>query len=270
MPDPGKGGSMSLEEKIRDYYRAFYRDQLGHPDWRERVESRLNEEERFAAPVINKLERVLNISFRGRRVLVVGAGTGAEFIELHRRGAMVHGIEPNSLGIEIIREKCRISGIPGERVKEGMAEKLPYDDETFDFVYCYTVLEHVASVEASLKSMLRVLRVGGHLFVEAPNYRMPYEPHYKMMMPTFLPRVFQKLYLRLCGRPPGFIDRLNYINRRVLLDRMRHMPVLTVQILDDFPESFCRWTNPFYLFMRAFGMERDFWLVFLKLSSRRK
>ncbi len=261
---------MDLNDKIRNYYTSYYHDQLGFTDWKSRVEARLNEEELFAKPVIDKLEKVLDYSFQGKKVLVVGAGTGAELFELNRRGAEAYGIEPNPLAVEILKDKCKLTNISRERIRKGVAETLPYKDDEFDFVYCYTVLEHVASVRRSLKSMFRVLKAGGRMFLETPNYWMPYEPHYKIIIPTILPRPFQKLFLRLSGRPTKFIDSINYISRRLIMDTMRHMPSLTIQIFDDFPKHFCRWSNPIYLLMRVFNMERDFWFIFLKLPERRR
>jgi len=82
------------------------------------------------------------------KLLDVGCGSG--WAERHIFPVDYHGIDP------AIKE-------PTERLKKGFAEKLPYADDSFDSVLCYSVLQHVADPEASLAEMRRVLRVGGHV-----------------------------------------------------------------------------------------------------------
>lgn len=48
-----------------------------------------------------------------------------------------------------------------EHVKNMNILKLPYEDNTFDFVICNHVLEHIADDLEAMKELRRVLRVGG-------------------------------------------------------------------------------------------------------------
>ncbi len=260
---------MAAEELIRQYYKLYYCDSLGLKDWQQRIDARLDEERNFASTAINNLEEVLQYDFSGKKVLVVGAGTGAEFVALHKKGAEVYALEPDTEAVEILKLKCLDNNISSERVVESFAENIPYPDNKFDMVYCYTVLEHVQNVEKSLLEMVRVAKVGGYVFVETPNYQMPYEPHYKILMPTFLPGILLKLYLFLRRRPTGFINTVNFISRRQILNITRHLPVVTLQILHDYPVSYARKTNPFYLLTCYLGIERDLWFVLVKKPSRR-
>ena len=52
-----------------------------------------------------------------------------------------------------------------ERVETGGAESLPFDDATFDFVYCSNVLDHTRDADAVLSEIARVLRPNGHLLL---------------------------------------------------------------------------------------------------------
>jgi 2-polyprenyl-3-methyl-5-hydroxy-6-metoxy-1,4-benzoquinol methylase len=260
---------MTGEELIRQYYKSYYCDELGLRDWKQRVEARVHEEEHFALPVISTLEQVLNYIFSGKKVLVVGAGTGAEFVALYKKGAEVYGLEPNNNAVDILKTKCEKHGIDFSRVVRGTVEKLPYPDESFDFVYCYTVLEHVQDVNKALLEMVRVTSVGGKIFIATGNYRIPYEPHYKIFMPTFLPKIFIKWYLWLRRRPTAFIDTVNFILCNKLLDIIRRMPVITLQILHDFPEGFARKSNFFYLFIRYLGLEKNLWFILVKRANKR-
>lgn len=200
-----------IETRLRQYYEDYYRVDLSLRDWRERIEYRLDEEANFAEPNIRKVEEWLGLDFAGQRVLVVGAGTGAESIVLHQRGAEVHGIEPYDKAMAILNLKAELYGLPPARFQQAVAEHIPHPDETFDFIYCYTVIEHVQDVEATIDEMLRVCKTGGLVFIQTPDYRFPYEAHYKIDRPAFSPRWLTALRLRLQGRSAAFLNTVNFV-----------------------------------------------------------
>jgi len=51
---------------------------------------------------------------------------------------------------------------------QAVGESLPFVDEAFDIVYCCAVLEHVPQPEVIIQEMHRVLKWGGHIYVEIP------------------------------------------------------------------------------------------------------
>jgi SAM-dependent methyltransferase len=108
-----------------------------------------------------------------RSALDVGAGVGhwaTLLLPLLALEATVIGIERDPRWITKAQERAAGLGI-GDRCRyvEGVAESLPYDDETFDLVTCQTVLIHVADVSLVIGEMVRVLRPGGLLLVAEPN-----------------------------------------------------------------------------------------------------
>jgi SAM-dependent methyltransferase len=52
---------------------------------------------------------------------------------------------------------------------KGNAEAMPFDNASFDVIYCTEVLEHVLDPRAVLVEMRRVLKPGGHIVVSIPN-----------------------------------------------------------------------------------------------------
>jgi len=48
-------------------------------------------------------------------------------------------------------------------------ERFPYESGSFDLVICNHVLEHLKSYMWTLSEMIRVVRVGGYLFLGVPN-----------------------------------------------------------------------------------------------------
>jgi ubiquinone/menaquinone biosynthesis C-methylase UbiE len=98
----------------------------------------------------------------GKDALDVGCGTGRNTIKLVDGGARVTGIDA-SAGM-LARGRERVGGRAKLRVHD-LAAPLPFDDGSFDVVVCTLVLEHVPSLEASLKAIARVTKVGGVVVV---------------------------------------------------------------------------------------------------------
>ncbi len=57
----------------------------------------------------------------------------------------------------------------GNRFVVGTAERLPFEDDTFDVVTCQTVLIHVADAAAVIGEMRRVARPGGVVLLAEPD-----------------------------------------------------------------------------------------------------
>ena len=206
----------NIVELMSNYYENFYKNELGLPDWQERIKLRLNEEENYCSRFIDWFEDWFDYDFSGKKVLVVGCGTGGELVNFKNKGADIYGIEPNKNALTISHLKAAQSDIPKENITNGYSENLPYDENQFDFIYCYTVLEHVADVEKSINEMVRCAKVKGKIFIETPDYRQLYEGHYKLPLPMFLPIWMNKIIVRFFRRPSDFLDTINKVNSRQL------------------------------------------------------
>ncbi len=110
---------------------------------------------------------------------------------------------------------------------------MQFNNNSFDFVYCYTVIEHVQNVEQSIKEMIRVTKKGGYIYINCPDYRFIWEPHYKIYLPLFLPRIFSRFILRLLGRQTDFFNSLQLINAKKLINIFRKYQVTALQIFGE-------------------------------------
>ena len=97
------------------------------------------------------------------RILDVGCGTGANLLLLAKYGD-AEGVDVSADALAFCRER----GI--DKVKQGVAEQLPYDDRTFDLVTALDVVEHMDDDLAGLKEMYRVLRPGGRVLIFVPTF----------------------------------------------------------------------------------------------------
>jgi len=104
-----------------------------------------------------------HITDRRPRILDVGCGTGANLLMLSKYG--------DAEGVDISEDAlafCRERGL--ENVKLGAAEKLPYEDGTFDLVTALDVVEHLDDDLGGLREMRRVLRPGGRVLLFVPTF----------------------------------------------------------------------------------------------------
>jgi SAM-dependent methyltransferase len=94
----------------------------------------------------------------GMRVLDVGCGPGGLTRELvDRIGAdAVAAIDPSPPFVRACRERN-----PGVDVREGVAEALPFDDDSFDAALASLVVGFLQDADAGARQMVRVTRPGG-------------------------------------------------------------------------------------------------------------
>lgn len=95
-------------------------------------------------------------------VLDVGSGPG----ELARRLA---SIGHQASACDCLPEQDWAHGGTVSYRKCDLAAGLPYPDESFEYVVCLEVIEHVEDPMALCRELKRVLRQGGRLFISTPN-----------------------------------------------------------------------------------------------------
>jgi SAM-dependent methyltransferase len=100
------------------------------------------------------------------RALEVGCGDGFFTGQLAERGCDAIGIDLSPVGVEAAQKR-----FPKARFQvHDLTRPMPFDDGSFDFVWCSEVLEHLFSPLAVLEEIRRVLRPGGRARLTVPYH----------------------------------------------------------------------------------------------------
>lgn len=236
-----------LEKKLKKYYKNYYYHELGLPNWEDWVSFRISEEN-FELEKISRLEKITG-KFKNKKLLDVGCGTGGFLKIAKQKGAIIFGLEPEKTAVDI----CRIKGLAN--IKLGFSEKLPFQNDYFDIVYCYTVLEHVDNVSKSLEEMVRVTKKNGKVYIQTPNYLSCYEGHYKVFWLPLFPKKLASIYLKLRGRNSNFIKTINYITPNLLKKYLLKLPVTYKFIKHEDKRTKGILSIPLLVFYTAFNID---------------
>ncbi len=117
----------------------------------------------------NAIENTLK-QFSGN-FLDIGAGTGYAIYKADSLGFDAYGIEPCPNEHGVADEKLKKIQ---NKIQQGFAEKLPFNDRFFEVVYASHSLEHFTDPDKGLTEMTRVLKDGGLAIIIVPTGLMSF------------------------------------------------------------------------------------------------
>jgi ubiquinone/menaquinone biosynthesis C-methylase UbiE len=101
-------------------------------------------------------------------ILDIGSGGGFPMIELAERfgeSCQVYGLDPLVETNMMIREKIRLKEIRNASIIQGVAEKIPFEDNFFGLLTSNNGLNNVQDIGKTLKECFRVCRSSGQMVV---------------------------------------------------------------------------------------------------------
>ena len=132
----------------RKYTREYF-DEI--EDYRYRVE-----------PFIHQFAQFTR--FRGKKVLEIGVGAGTDHVQFARAGALLSGIDLTEEGVAMVKKRLALEGLHSD-LRRSDAENLPFDDNSFDYVYSWGVLHHTPDTEKAVSEVYRVCKPGGRVCI---------------------------------------------------------------------------------------------------------
>lgn len=156
--------------------------------------------EPFLEPILRKmrLKQVLPYlkQYPNCRLLDIGCGWEAKLL------MSVESIISTGVGVDFKAPSINTNKI--QTLSLTLDKKLPFEDQSFDFITMLAVMEHLENDEAILKECARLLKPGGGLLITVPSW-------YAKPILEFL-----SFKLKLIN-PSEILDHKRYYNREDLI-----------------------------------------------------
>ena len=104
--------------------------------------------------------------FQGKKCFDAGCGNGRGALFMLRHGAShVTAYDFSSKNVETTEKFTKHFGFSNVRCVQGSLESIPFEGESFDFVWCNGVIMHTGKPDKCLSEVARILGVGGNLWL---------------------------------------------------------------------------------------------------------
>ena len=100
-----------------------------------------------------------------RTAIDVGAGTGRHTMVLARRGVAVTAVDLSPEMLAVAREKAARAGFEIDFRIGSLDDRLPADDDQFDFLVCALTISHIPDIEHAVRECARVVRTRGSILI---------------------------------------------------------------------------------------------------------
>jgi len=124
-----------------------------------------NESKNVLLNIFEKNNQSIDL-IKNKSVLDMGCGSGRFTIALAQLGAqMVTGIDLGKTGISVGRKISEKLNLKNIKFLEGNVTSLPFENDSFDFVFSKGVLHHTGNLKKGLDEYHRVLKKSGNGFL---------------------------------------------------------------------------------------------------------
>lgn len=170
--------------------------------------------------ILGEIEKAFNFynkTLKGN-ILDVGCSMGGMLYSLYNSNKFdfIAGIDIDEIAIEMAMEYKKIKNIKDDHLSiiDTGIYNIPFKENTFDFILMKDVgeyLENKHNLELAILELMRVLKKGGSIFIETPNYLFPLEVHLKVpMLPFISTKGSTKLIAKILNKNSNFVNHLNF------------------------------------------------------------
>ena len=172
------------------------------------------------------LEKVINDTLPDKdakpEILNAGVASGITSLMLEKFG--------NVSSLEYDEDCCEyLRNTAGIEVTHGSLTELPYQDNSFDMVCAFDVIEHIEDDELAVREIQRVLKPNGHAFLTVPAYQFLWTDHDEINH-HFRRYTMKNLSKTISGKLK--IKYISYFNSILFI------PIATARIIGNFLSVF--------------------------------
>lgn len=145
--------------------------------------------------VILRSRRLFSESCENLIVADIGCNAGTQARSWLESGHTVRGLDVSHALVEIARNRNEDCSDRAS-FEVGCATSLPWADNTFDVALLPELLEHVQDWERALTEAIRVLKVGGTLYITTTNVLCPLQQEFNLPLYSWYPSGAKRYFLR--------------------------------------------------------------------------
>jgi len=163
--------------------------------------------EERAREILNLLK---NVTLQGELILDIGCGPDPLSENFRHMSHRLVGLDKEKRYIGQARKISSLALVLGD------GTDLPFKDESFTFILCNDVLEHVTDSERLAKELLRVMAQGSATYIQCAGKYQIVEPHFLLPFLSWLPKPLADLYLRLTRKGESYAGYYPKTRRQML------------------------------------------------------
>lgn len=184
---------MANEKELMDFYSNYYsKGNFGALDYKKKIKEKISQIKATPLEKI-KLSKQLVLQYQPTgQFLDIGFGLGEELVSFAQLGFTVFGTEYDSDCIAFIEPE-----IAGAQLFNGDLLQAGYQNDQFNIINLYHVIEHLIQPIEYVKELHRILTPGGIVMIGTPDSS------------SWAYQVFRKMNLVL-GRIPPIVDGLEH------------------------------------------------------------
>jgi len=138
------------------------------------------------------------VALEGKVILDLGCGVAPLSESFQRISTFLVGLDVNE---RYVREAQRNTSL---ELVLGDAKRIPFKNDSFDFILCNDVLEHVRDEAELMREVLRVLACNGAAYIQCANRYQIIEPHFLLPFLSWIPRTLANIYVRIAGKGKNY------------------------------------------------------------------
>tara|TARA_B100001057_G_scaffold495499_1_gene594657 strand:- start:4 stop:684 length:681 start_codon:yes stop_codon:yes gene_type:complete len=108
-----------------------------------------------------------NYDLKGKRILDIGCGGGLLTEELHKKGAIVTGIDSSAKSIKIAKQHAKEQNFDITYINESVFDSS--FEKKFDCIICFEMIEHIDMPNDLVKKILEISNKDTSLFLSTLN-----------------------------------------------------------------------------------------------------
>lgn len=196
------------------------------------------------------LDSMAKLSLNHGKILDIGCGTGIN-LEIFKDYGSIVGVDNSEYALRF----CKLRG-KFRLIQADTEQQLPFNQNKFDTVFAFDVLEHLNNDAYVMNELYRVCKKGSYVIITVPAYQFMWSTHDESLHHK---RRYSKKALRKVVQDAGFtLKKLSYFNTilfpLILTFRISH--IFRREVKSDFYlpiPSFINW-----ILLSLFSMEKYF------------